>query len=184
MTTRSQGGIREHGPAPIAAHDRPALIRAIDDAARLMADRREQLTRALAERFGIPVADAECLELACLRGGVTVSELAAAKGVTVGAISQSLNRLEAKSLSRREADPADRRRTIVHARSAAARRIAPVHEKLNQALMRQWSTYSDDELETVRKVMLEGAATIDEQVQSLAAKAARGPRARDKPGER
>src|SRR5688500_3357094 len=102
-------------PEPLATSPRQALATVMEETLRDLFMERARLTQVLAGRLEIPPADLECLELAYLRGGVTVGELAAAKGVTPGAVSQSLNRLEAKDMTRREPDPADRRRTIVRA---------------------------------------------------------------------
>ena len=159
----------EPSPEIEGAARREELISAIDRTMRLLGSERMRLTHALAERLGIPPSDLECLELAYLRGGVTVGALAAARGVTLGAVSQSLNRLEAKELSRREPDPADRRRTIVHVRPAAVRRIAPVYDKLREAMVREWYAYSEEELETAQKVMSRGALAISEQTSTLIA---------------
>jgi DNA-binding MarR family transcriptional regulator len=150
--------------------DREELIQAIDEAMRLAALQREQLTQALAESLGIPSSDLECLELAYSRGGVTVGELAAARSVTVGAISQCLNRLEARGLSRRETDPTDRRRTIVRARAGAVRRIAPVFGKLREAMTRECSPFSDEELQIARKILSQCAGAFSEQTRIVAAK--------------
>lgn len=109
--------------------------------------------QASAKQLGIPSSDMECLELTYLRSGITVSELATAKGVTVGAISQALNRLEKSQLARREADPADRRRTIVRLEPKALHRIAPVYEGITKAASKLLSLHSDRDLAAAREII-------------------------------
>jgi DNA-binding MarR family transcriptional regulator len=66
-----------------------------------------------AERLGVNETDLHCLNIIESRGGLTAGELAAQAGLTNGAITGVLDRLEAAGFARRVADPADRRRVKV-----------------------------------------------------------------------
>jgi DNA-binding MarR family transcriptional regulator len=66
-----------------------------------------------AERLGISVGDLRCLDIIQRRGGLTAGELAAESGLTTGAITGVLDRLERAGLARRVRDPADRRKVGV-----------------------------------------------------------------------
>ena len=65
-------------------------------------------------------------------------------GLTTGAITGVIDRLERAGYVRRERDPADRRKVIVRARPAMTRRIAPVYDSLQREMTAIWSTYSDE----------------------------------------
>lgn len=66
-----------------------------------------------ADRLGVNETDLHCLNIIESRGGLTAGELAAQAGLTNGAITGVLDRLEAAGFARRVADPADRRRVKV-----------------------------------------------------------------------
>lgn len=78
-----------------------------------------------AARLGISPADLRCLNAIENAGGLTAGELARAVGVTTGAVTGALDRLERGGYASREADPADRRRVRIavtpefHARAAS-----------------------------------------------------------------
>lgn len=69
--------------------------------------------QAVAERLDIGPADHKCLDLLRERGPLTGSELAALTGLTTGAITGVVARLEQAGYLRRESDPHDRRKQIL-----------------------------------------------------------------------
>ena len=69
--------------------------------------------KALAERAGLTGTDWECLDVLDWTGPITAGELARRVGVTSGAITGVVDRLERGGWVRRAADPTDRRRVIV-----------------------------------------------------------------------
>jgi DNA-binding MarR family transcriptional regulator len=71
-----------------------------------------------AERLRINETDLHCLNIIENSGGVTAGELAAQAGLTNGAITGVLDRLERAGYARRAADPADRRRVRVEVTGA------------------------------------------------------------------
>jgi DNA-binding MarR family transcriptional regulator len=68
---------------------------------------------AVADRLGINPTDLRCLGLAAAEPGLTPTRLAELAGLTTGAITGVLDRLERSGFVRREPDPADRRRLRV-----------------------------------------------------------------------
>ena len=79
---------------------------------------------AVAERLGINSTDLRCLGIATTEPGLTPSRLAELAGLTTGAITGVLDRLERAGFVRREADPADRRRLRVQVNVG---RVADLH---------------------------------------------------------
>ena len=69
---------------------------------------------AVAERLGLGPTDHKCLDLLRDRGAMTGSELAAITGLTSGAITGVVARLERAGYLRRELDPHDGRKQILH----------------------------------------------------------------------
>lgn len=66
-----------------------------------------------AERLGVNRSDLHCLNIIEDRGGLTAGELAAEAGLTTGAVTGVIDRLERVGYARRVPDPADRRRVKV-----------------------------------------------------------------------
>jgi DNA-binding MarR family transcriptional regulator len=68
---------------------------------------------AAAARLGIGAGDLRCLNAIENAGGLTAGELSREVGVTSGAVTGAIDRLEAAGFARRVADPADRRRVRI-----------------------------------------------------------------------
>jgi DNA-binding MarR family transcriptional regulator len=66
-----------------------------------------------AERLGINQTDLHCLNALENAGGLTAGQLAAAVGVTTGAVTGVVDRLERSGFARRVPDPEDRRRVKI-----------------------------------------------------------------------
>src|SRR5690348_6764502 len=69
--------------------------------------------RAAAARIGLTVTDMQVIDILDSAGPMTAGQLADLTGLTTGAITGMLNRLEEAGLVRRERDPDDGRRVIV-----------------------------------------------------------------------
>ena len=80
--------------------------------------------RAVAARIGMTVTDMQVIDILDSTGSTTAGHLADLTGLTTGAITGMINRLEEAGLVRRERDPNDGRRVIV--------RLAPGNSKLHE----------------------------------------------------
>ena len=67
-------------------------------------------------------------------------------GLTTGAITGVIDRLERVGLARRERDPDDRRKILVRVLPAVGERVAPLFAPMERAAMGVLSSYRDDEL--------------------------------------
>src|SRR5215216_1857389 len=66
-----------------------------------------------AERLGLNRTDLHCINIIENSGGLTAGELAAESGLTTGAVTGVIDRLERAGFARRVPDPHDRRRVKV-----------------------------------------------------------------------
>ncbi|MBI1176316.1 MarR family transcriptional regulator [bacterium] len=82
------------------------------------------LHHAVAEHLGIGPTDQKCLDLLREHGAMTGSDLAAITGLTTGAITGVVSRLEKVGFVRREAHSHDRRKQVL---KPAADRIGDIH---------------------------------------------------------
>ncbi len=97
---------------------------------------------AAAERLGINATDLKCLELAVGEDEITPTRLAELTGLTSGAITGVLDRLERRGIVRREADQDDRRRVVVRVDPARAAEITALYAPFLAAtsdLLADWS---------------------------------------------
>jgi len=90
----------------------------------------QQMDEAAHRSLGINATDGRCLDIIDRRGLVSAGQLATEAGLTTGAVTAVLDRLEAKELVRRVPDPNDRRRILVEVtekqREEAARLYFPL----------------------------------------------------------
>src|SRR6185436_997645 len=98
-------------------HDgRAAAIQRIGELGREESARSVMFLQAVAGRLGLSATELKCLDLA-LRAGpgepLTAGRLAVLTGLTTGAVTGVVDRLEEGGFVRRERDPGDRRRVIV-----------------------------------------------------------------------
>src|SRR5436190_16627951 len=106
-------------------------------------------SQALADRVGLNPTDIECLDLLSLNGQMTAGQLAKLTGLTTGAITGLVDRLEKVGYVRRAADPNDRRRVIVEPLEERLRALGPLYEPVLRAMDDVYSRYSDAELAVV-----------------------------------
>ncbi len=128
-----------------SGQSRPELIVALNAAMRDVSGQGVLYSQAVAERLGMNSTDLECLDHV-LRGPVTPGALAEATGLTTGAITGVIDRLERAGLARRDRDPDDRRKILVRALPAVQERVLPLFEPMERFAMAALSRYRDDEL--------------------------------------
>jgi DNA-binding MarR family transcriptional regulator len=73
----------------------------------------DNFDQAMADHIGINRTDARCIDLIDQAGGMTAGELAKAAGLTTGAVTAVIDRLEAAGIAQRVPDPNDRRRVRI-----------------------------------------------------------------------
>jgi DNA-binding MarR family transcriptional regulator len=83
-----------------------------------------------AERLGIGLTDLTCLDLVESNGGLTAGRLAELSGLTTGAVTGVLDRLERAGLVVRVRDAADRRKVNVAVTPEHDERSAPIWRPL------------------------------------------------------
>jgi len=107
--------------------------------------------QAIANLAGVSVTDLKCLDYIDRGGDVTAGDLARMTGLTTGAITAAIDRLEKAGLARRERSEVDRRKVFIRlCESPAMARIAPFYEALGREASQMITRYSTRELETIR----------------------------------
>jgi DNA-binding MarR family transcriptional regulator len=113
---------------------------------RTMGARSVMLSHTIASRLGISSTDLETMDILSTHGPVTAGRLAELTGLTTGAITGVVDRLEGSGFVRRERDANDRRRVIVHLVADRARKIGKLYQPLARAMTELSERYTDEEL--------------------------------------
>ena len=133
------------------ARKKTALLRALQLEVRRMSAQSVLISSAVAERVGLSSSDLECLDFVVMATGeaLTPGQLAIATGLTSGAITGLVDRLEKAGFVRREADPADRRKVRIAANPDRVRELGKYYERLSRRTEALWAQYTESELRTV-----------------------------------
>ena len=146
---------------------REALLTALERAMRKSSAQGVLFSQAVAARLGITSSDLECLDIIYLNPRVTAGELAVATGLTTGAVTGVIDRLEQAGFARRERDPTDRRKVFVCALPAVERRIAPLYRSLQQTVTGELASYTDKELALLLDFFTRAARTMVAEITKL-----------------
>jgi predicted ArsR family transcriptional regulator len=107
--------------------------------------------QAIANLAGVSVTDLKCLDYVDRMGDVTAGDLARVTGLTTGAITAAIDRLEKAGLARRERSEEDRRKVFIRlCQSPVMARITPFYEALGRESAQMVTRYSTDQLETIK----------------------------------
>jgi len=124
-------------------------------------------SQAVANRVGLSPSDLECLDLITIAGRVTAGDLSRATGLTTGAVTGVIDRLERAGFARRERDPEDRRRVYVRAEPAADAAAAPYYHSLASAAEKLLAPYSDTEISFLLDYFRKARAMMAAELEKL-----------------
>lgn len=138
---------------PSAVRDSPPAHRAlVFDALDLGADI-NAVGQAAAAHIAINQTDLICLNALFRQGPMSAGQLASVIGLTSGATTTAIDRLERAGYVHRRNDPNDRRRVLVVASEDGARQAFALFDGLLDALARLAGTYTDDQIALLRDLI-------------------------------
>lgn len=129
------------------SEDRTAMMVDLQRAMREAGAQSTLFGQAVADRLGISASDLDGLDVIHLRGPLTAGALATATGLTTGAITGLIDRLERAGLAERKRDSHDRRKVMVVLAPGAFARIAPLFEGRRVAMERLLSKFTPEQLQ-------------------------------------
>jgi len=147
-------------PALSRAKVRAALMQELEHAVRKSSALGVIFGQTVANAVGVASSDLECLDFLNLEGRVTAGRLAELTGLTTGAITGVIDRMEKVGLVRRERDEEDRRKVYVAIVPEALARIGRYYEPLQKAVTKDWEGYTDAELRLLLRFMTQGYDTM------------------------
>lgn len=121
----------------------------------------------VAIRLGLSESDIEALETLLDSGTATAGRLAELMGLTTGAVTRLIDRLEQSGYVRRVADPADRRRVVVELVPEKSKALEAVIGRVGRATAREIGRYSPEQLELIGEFLDRMAEATREETTRL-----------------
>lgn len=153
---------------PGLAPERCALVSAVLQESRRMSTRTVVFHAAIAERLGLNPSDHKCADLICNDvGPVTAGRLAEITGLSTGAITGVVDRLERAGFVCREPDREDRRRVVIKGTLQRAPAMRQLFLPMMHGMATLCESYSDEQLSLIVEFMRRCGALTDGQIQHL-----------------
>ncbi|WP_426442763.1 MarR family winged helix-turn-helix transcriptional regulator [Bradyrhizobium genosp. P] len=146
---------------------RDDLLQELEEAMRRSSAQGVLFGQAVANMAGISNSDMECMDILHLEGRVTAGRLAEVTGLTTGAITGVVDRLEKAGYVRRERDESDRRKVFISVVPETVAKIGQFYVPMQQAMQKVWGAYSDDELRLLLRFTKDGYKGVLQATEAL-----------------
>jgi len=126
----------------------------------------------VARRFSMSAAESRCLGVLNDLEVATPGQLAQATGLTTGAITGIIDRLEKAGYARREPNPNDRRSLLIHIRQSEkiAQLLGPVFGSLAAAMADMSSRYTPEQLAVIDRYLTQTIDVLKAETERLKAR--------------
>ena len=151
----------------IGPDDQDQVVGAIIAEIREMSTQAVVLSQVIADRLGMNPTDLECLGVISAEGSLTAGRLADLTGLTTGAITGVVDRLEKSGYVQRENDPTDRRRVIIRALAERQQDLQEPFAGVMNATLELLTRYDPAQLATIRDFIVEANAVGRSQIARL-----------------
>ena len=161
--------------------NRAQLTAAMLQAGRSLGSASSMLSHACAESLGLHATDWECVTLLeeALPDRLTAGRLAELTGLTTGAITGVIDRLEASGFVRRERDPDDRRRVVLELVAERMAEALPVFSGVMRDMVVLQRGYDDAQLGSLVDLLTRASDILRHHALAIRA----GARGRQLPGD-
>ena len=124
---------------------------------------------AVSRRLGMTAADRKCLGVLAEMGTATPGQIARATGLTTGAITGIVDRLEKAGYARRAPSPTDRRSVIVHAlrREELAQVMDPIFASLTASMDALYARYTPEQLALIQSYLADTTETLQAETRKI-----------------
>lgn len=133
----------------------------------------DRVDEAACDLLGVNRTDLRCLDLLEREGRVTAGRLADLAGLTTGAVTALLDRLERRGYVRRLRDERDRRRVLVEITPEAVELAERVYGPIGEEALGELEGYTDEQLTLLRDHYLRGARFLVEHASRIREEARR-----------
>jgi len=126
------------------------------------------LHTAIAEKAGLSGTDHKYLKLIIEKGQMTAGELAERSGLSTGAVTGVIDRLQKKQLIARQFDKSDRRKIIVVPNQKNIKNLLrPLFANLDNKTDKLIDAFTETEISTIKKYFLLTMVMMDEVISDL-----------------
>src|ERR671931_660854 len=155
--------------------EREDIIQAIVEKFKEMSTETIMFHQAVADVLGLHITDHKCLDLIHRFGAMPAGRLGELTGLTTGAVTGIIDRLEKAGYARRTNDPKDRCRTIVEPTTnrKLERKIEMIFMPLHERMHRLLSSYSESELAFLLDAMTQFIEQTREESKRLRSESAK-----------
>jgi DNA-binding MarR family transcriptional regulator len=153
----------------------------LENAMRKTSSQGAMFAKIVADRAGISSADMDCIDFVNVEGRMTAGRLAELSGLTTGAITGVVDRLEKAGYVRRERDETDRRKVFIVPVEERMMQMGRPFQLVQRAMQKQCEGYTDAELKFLLRYATEAYQSMLEATTSLSA-AIDEERVKEKPG--
>lgn len=160
------------------AKSRAELLRELEHAMRKSSAQGTIYASAVADSAGVSTSDMDCMDFLNLEGRMTAGRLAELTGLTTGAITGVVDRMEKAGLVRRERDAQDRRKVFIVPAEESMARLGRLYSPLQRAMEQQSNRYTDAELRLLLRYASESYQSILAATTQLKAMVERSPKAK------
>jgi DNA-binding MarR family transcriptional regulator len=147
--------------------DRKPAVDAVVKALRQVNVQGSLFGQTVAIRLGLSESDIEALSMLIDSGTATAGWLADRMGLTTGAVTRVVDRLEQSGYVRRVADPADRRRVIVEVVPEKLGDVESLLDRVGRASSPEIARYSDEQLALIGDFLARMAEVTREEADKL-----------------
>lgn len=153
------------------------LIEAVSQANQQVGNRTVIFTHVIAAHIGLSATEFECFDFLRQHGPVPTGRLCELTGLTSGAVTGLVDRLERAGFLRRLFDPRDRRKTLIQAEQdqAITAQIQALYQPASQEFQRIVEHYNNAELQVIIRYLHESLAMIDRVTASMATTKRKAP---------
>jgi DNA-binding MarR family transcriptional regulator len=125
------------------------------------------LHQAIADHLGLNLTDHKCLDVLIQRGSMTAGKLAEASGLTTGAITGVVDRLEKAGFVSRTADDTDRRKTVIVVLPGRLGEIGRLFHELSRRTEALMASYTPKERAAINDFAHKTGSLIETFVRKL-----------------
>jgi DNA-binding MarR family transcriptional regulator len=122
----------------------------------------------VAKKFKLSRTDMRCLDILGRRGPMTAGQLSDESGLSTGAVTFLLDRLELAGMVKRRRDTDDRRRVWVELVPAAQKRLQHAQQPIVKEMKQVTQRFKAEELAIVRDFMREAKEVFERQIAGAA----------------
>ncbi len=124
--------------------------------------------QAIAQKAGLVGTDHKYIDLLLQHGSMTAGQLAHLSGITTGAVTAMIDRLEKSKLVKRERSITDRRKIVVILnQEEALKRIGPSFKLMEEDLENLYDSFTESELIAVEKYLKRVIEFTNKQIENL-----------------